>query len=98
MFHFEKVISLGYSNHQDSISCLYFDLDYLICGSHDKKINVWKFNSNYMEKFEKPKVSFTESDILTFVKLIEHHKSAVLALTYDGINTIISANAEGLIS
>ena len=95
MFHFEKVISLGYSNHQDSISCLYFDLDYLICGSHDKKINVWKFNPNYIEKFEKQRLPFTEADILSFDKLIEHHKSAVMALTYDGIKTIISANAEG---
>ena len=95
MYHFEKVISIGYSNHQDSISCLYFDFDYLICGSHDTRINIWKFNQNYVEKFEKPTVPFVESDIISFDKMIFHHKSAVTALTYDGIKNIISANAEG---
>lgn len=97
MFHFEKVISIGYSNHQDSISCLYFDLDYLICGSHDTKINIWSFEPNYIERFEKPAIPFTERDIIKFDKLISHHKSAVTALTYDGINCLITANAEGLI-
>jgi len=97
MFHFEKVISLGYNHYQDSVTCLYFDFEYLICGSHDTQINIWKFNSNYIEKFEQPAVPFIESDILTFNKLIQHHKSAVMSLTYDGIDSIISANSEGLI-
>ena len=81
MFHFEKVISLGYNHYQDSVTCLYFDFEYLICGSHDTQINIWKFNSNYIEKFEKPTVPFIESDILTFNKLIQHHNSAVMSLT-----------------
>ena len=68
-----------------------------ICGSHDTKIKIWQFNPNYKEKFEKPENELTQEDVVSFLRLVEHHHSAITSLTYDGINCIISSNVEGFL-
>ena len=57
-------------------------------------INVWRFNEDYMETFERPIEKPTIGDVLTFQQAIGHHKSGISCLTYDGINCIVSGNTQ----
>jgi hypothetical protein len=81
---------------------LKFNLIYLIklksriFGSHDKKINVWRFNPSYKESNEIAAEKITIDDVVKFERVIEHHKSGICCLTYDGIDCIVSSNTQGL--
>jgi len=68
-----------------------------IFGSHDTRINVWRFNEDYFETTKRPAVEYRVEEVVIFERLIEHHKSGISCLTYDGIDCIISGNTQGSI-
>ena len=73
---------------------LYF---YRMAGSHDKALRLWLFNNEYMESNYPPKETLPEEEtpVIKFIRKIQHHDSAITALKYDGINTIITSNETG---
>ncbi len=68
-----------------------------IFGSHDTRINIWRFNQDFHETNKKPVEDYKVQEVVLFERLIEHHKSGISCLTYDGINCIISGNTQGSI-
>lgn len=73
-----------------------WDLLFLrIIGSHDQTISVWTFNASYMETFSSYKHEI--GDVVRLDRVIRHHKSPLTSLSYDGINSIISADCQGYI-
>jgi hypothetical protein len=48
--------------------------------------------NNYPPKETLPE---EETQVIHFVRKIKHHKSAITALKYDGLNCIISSNSAG---
>lgn len=78
----------------------YIDYNLLIdriYGSHDKTINVWQFNPDYIESGDASTISLKVENVVNFDKVIEYHKSGITCLTYDGINCIVSANTQGTV-
>ena len=68
-----------------------------ITGSADSSIKVWKFNPSYKDSFESPNEKIRTEDVIKYARVINHHKSSVTCLEYDGLECIISGNRQGYI-
>lgn len=82
--------------HVDTVSSVFFDNDYLISGSYDKTINVWRFKETWRE-VEHQEGLQSDFCVVKHLRTIRHHKAMITSLTYDGIKTIVSSNADGSI-
>ena len=56
---------------------------------------MWKFDENFIETNLRLKNNDNNLKIVQFERVIEHHKSAITSIKYDGINSIISSNKDG---
>lgn len=77
-----------------TVSCLQFNLFILIAGSHDKSLRTWNFDRNYREDVENNTNHYT---IIEPLMVVRHHKAPIVALKYDGLKNIISADSIGSI-